>query len=80
MNSKMKYMCNECTELHDSYDVAIECCPTEIDEIYLCGHCSKSYGSDEDAANECCDDVDSDALPLVSHAELEDAGQIRLSL
>jgi hypothetical protein len=78
MNTKLRYECNECSEIHDdSYDAA-HCCP-RYDEVYECGHCHKMFGSSEDAADKCCSDVDEDALPIITHAELEAAGQLTLS-
>ncbi len=77
MNSTLKYQCNQCDDLHDDADEAMECCP-HISEIYACGHCHECFGHNEGAAESCCDDVDPDALPITSHAELEAAGQLRL--
>lgn len=78
MNPSLKYRCGECGDSHNDHDEALECCPPQINEVYLCGHCHEDYGHDEDAAENCCDDVDPDALPIASQQELEAAGQMRL--
>jgi len=80
MNPELKYQCDACDELHDSEDIAFECCAPDVIEVYLCGHCGDYYEQDKRAAEECCDDVDPDAPPLISKAELEAAGQMRLSV
>ncbi|MBL4781747.1 MAG: hypothetical protein JKX92_05850 [Porticoccaceae bacterium] len=77
MNPILKYQCNQCGDLHDDTCEAIGCCP-QISEAHTCGHCGEHFGHDEGAAESCCDDVDPDALPITSHAELEAAGQLRL--
>ncbi len=80
MNPTLKYTCGECGYLHDHHDEALECCPHLVGEEYLCGHCQAAYGCDEELAKNCCDDVDQNALPIISQQELEAAGQIRLCL
>lgn len=80
MKPTLKYICGECGDLHDHHDEALECCPQRIGEAYLCGHCQADYGCDEELAENCCDDVDPSALPIISQQELEAADQIRLCL
>ena len=80
MQPTIKYRCEECLELHDLEYRAVECCPPQVTEVYFCRHCGESYDFDEEAADGCCDDADPDAPPFVSHAELEAAGQMRLSV
>jgi hypothetical protein len=78
MNPTLKYRCDECDDLYDDDYDARHCCEPSISEVYSCGHCGESFGSDDAAAENCCEDVDPDALPIVSKAELEAAGQMRL--
>jgi len=80
MNPELKYKCDECGELHDNESIAYECCAPDVIEVYLCGHCGEYYGDNQVLANDCCDDVDPDAPPLISQAELEAAGQMQLSV
>lgn len=80
MNPLLKYACGECLEMHDDDGDALYCCPRTITEVFICGHCSEGFGTDEDAATECCADVDPDAPPIINQAELEAAGQMRLSI
>ncbi|MEZ0137326.1 MAG: hypothetical protein AB9Q17_02125 [Candidatus Reddybacter sp.] len=77
MNPTLKYLCNQCDDLHDDAYEAIECCP-QISEVYSCEHCKEVFGPNKEAAENCCDDVDPDALPIISQAELEANGQLRL--
>jgi len=74
----LKYRCNECGELHDDEYDANSCCEPTISEVYLCAHCQSQWLHDEDAARECCNDIDADTPPMISKADLEAAGQLRL--
>ena len=80
MKATLKYSCGECGELHDDEVDAAECCPPEIWKAYVCGHCGENHHYDEEAAEECCADVDPDAPQPIDKAELEAAGQMRLSV
>ena len=75
MNAELKYECTECGDIYDDSHEAAHCCP-QFYEVYQCGHCHKSFSSSEDAADDCCEDVDKDAKPMITHAELEAAGQL----
>lgn len=64
--------CGECSELHDSQYWAAECCPPEINEVYLCPKCDKHHEEESDA-RQCCADTD-----RINCRALEQAGQQRL--
>jgi hypothetical protein len=70
------WKCCECGEIHNDYDTALECCPPQIDEGYLCPLCRKYHYFSEDAYA-CCGYEDGQEIP-VSPLELEAAGQGRL--
>jgi len=75
---KARYRCHECRELHEDRRDAQNCCPPE--EVYVCSVCDQDYFR-LDEAESCCPEEegsDPDALPFISHAELEALGQLRL--
>ena len=75
---KSKWKCCECGELHEHEDDALDCCPPEVREVYVCPICTKDHNQ-QIMAFDCCDfDPDVDVLPPPSAAELEAAGQMRL--
>ncbi len=80
MEPTVKYRCGECGETHNENEDALECCPHHVHEIYYCGRCGKEFGSIEELADECCEELGPDAPPYVSPEELEAAGQMRLSI
>jgi hypothetical protein len=80
MNTTFKYRCDKCVELHNRHIDAINCCGPQITGAYLCGHCGADHGSNEDAAEDCCEDIDPTAQPFISPAVLEAHGQMRLSI
>lgn len=74
-----QWSCDNCGELHDEEDDALECCPPAITKVFFCPVCDESHLS-EQQARECCP-VDPEAPPpLPSARELEAAGQMRLFL
>lgn len=70
-----KYRCDQCLDLHEYEEAALECCPNEISEVYVCPACGDDYRTSEDA-HECCD-LGGEELPPTA-AELEAAGQLRI--
>lgn len=48
-----KWECQNCYDLHDSEDEAIECCPPEVQEVFICPKCGETNRT-EDEAIECC--------------------------
>jgi hypothetical protein len=74
---KSRWRCHECGELHDYEEDALECCPTQISEVYVCPGCNDQH-SLECETLECCG-YDPEAPPLPPTTdELEALGQMRL--
>ena len=75
---KARYRCHGCAELHEDDWDAQNCCPPE--KVYACSVCDQDYFLPDDAES-CCPEEegnDPDALPFISHVELEALGQLRL--
>lgn len=78
-----KYRCNRCGEIHDDVSDALECCAPGATEVFLCPVCGHAH-EEILSAVECCDcELSGEAeveleFQLVSKAELEQAGQVRL--
>lgn len=51
-NKCLKYQCDNCSENHDDYDDARECCKPEIHEVYVCPFegCEKDFDDFKDLA------------------------------
>jgi hypothetical protein len=73
-----KYQCSRCGDVHDFEDDAGDCCRPDVREIYECPSCKRIY-HEMSSAVACCG-FDENALPVVSAAEMERAGQLRLPL
>ena len=75
------YQCSICGEVHEGYWTAEECCPPEVDEVWLCPECEEIHGT-EDEALACCPPAPGEPLSLGAYRklreELEAAGQTRL--
>ncbi len=50
-----RYTCGECEEWYENANAAIDCCPSDADEIevYICSECDNAYRDLMEAA-ECC--------------------------
>ena len=70
MALKPYWCCMACNTLHEEEDLALECCPVEIEKTYLCPECGDDYMTEETALD-CCGHVE----PPATAAELEEAGQ-----
>lgn len=73
-----RWQCSRCDALHPYEASAEDCCPTVVYEVFVCPVCVAVF-DDEQSSLECCD-TDLDAMTVPTHAELEAAGQMRLSL
>ncbi len=76
-----KWRCDERGELHDEHADALECCQPSVSRAYVCPVCCKNYYI-ESEATECCGyhEEHEEHEEIVTAAELEAAGQCRLSL
>ena len=74
-----KWRCEECDEIHDEYDDAVECCKPRVTECFLCPVCGSNFISEEIAIG-CCnaDELPDDYIAPPTPRELEEAGQTRL--
>lgn len=74
----VKYMCDECQNVHDDHWRAEECCPPAVSKVYVCPICSDALDTEAEARS-CCD-LDSRDLPDYRPCaeELEQHGQLRL--
>jgi len=84
MNPKQvtQFQCPTCGDLHDWDYEAEDCCPLEAEKVtvWRCGNCDETLG-DQDLARLCCWDGETELEPYMpTPAELEAAGQQRLSL
>ena len=71
-----KWRCEDCGLLHEWEDDAVDCCPVEVSEVFICPLCSDDYASKIEA-KECCEhEEDTEQTP--TQAELEAAGQSRM--
>lgn len=74
-----KWRCNECQEVHNDEEEALECCRPSVSEVYFCPVCDKDCLTEQDAI-ECCDFDPEGPPPMASMAEREAAGQLRFFL
>lgn len=74
---KTKFRCNDCHELHDTEDDALDCCAPGFEERYICPLCDTDHAMAGDAFACCGFDPDGPPPPP-SAAELEAHGQQRL--
>lgn len=74
---QMMYKCHECGNLHEDYDLARECCPVWIEEVYACSVCMSEQNTEGEAVA-CCSEEKEQKEALPSLKELEAAGQKRL--
>jgi len=78
-----KWRCNDCYEIHDSEDHAVDCCPVDVRAVFVCPHCAVDYCTELEA-DECRDGHDEERVDFVrpppTAAELEAAGQQRLAI
>lgn len=74
-----KYECGLCGELHDEEEDARSCCSPEVRELFKCSDCDEVFLDEMDAGEHCSSHYD-DKPDMPTHAELEAAGQQRLSL
>ena len=74
------YRCDNCDSLHDTEEKAEDCCRPSVGEVWVCPVCRYQLDT-EDEAKSCwrSHGLDLDAMRLTA-AELEAAGQQRLSL
>jgi len=72
-----KWRCEECLDVHDYPDEALECCPPRITEVYMCPICEETHGQEANAIDCCGFELDAPPPPT-SALEMEAAGQIRL--
>lgn len=75
-----RYVCAHCESRHDHEEDAEECCRPSVTSIWICPLCSYPFVSEEEAKS--CwrsHGLDLDVMRLTA-AELEAAGQERLSL
>ena len=86
MNSIDVWQCADCGDRWESYDNALTCCAPAPQRAFRCGECGADY-HDEEEAELCCVAVDEEGItvdgenmPIISAAELEAAGQLRLPL
>jgi hypothetical protein len=75
-----KWECDRCGDVYDDEDDAGDCCPRDIEMVYICSVCGVESNFYRQAINRCdCEPPDPDAPPPPpSAAELEAAGQTRL--
>lgn len=81
MNSKnieVMYRCDECGELHDTKDMAYECCPPRVSEVFIFPTCGESHDTEESALDCCEENLDEDIPTRINPLDLEAAGQMRL--
>lgn len=73
------FRCGECGELYGYEEDALTCCAPKAEEV-LCWKCAEcgDETDDEDMARYCC--LDEDVVLPPTPAQLEAAGQQRLSL
>lgn len=76
MSLSVWYRCNECLELHDDEEDALDCCRPTVDEVFICPICSSEFLSESDAID--CHEVPDDYEPGPTPAQLEKHGQQRL--
>lgn len=70
-----QWRCDECGEVHEDWDSALECCPPSVSRVFVCPTCDKVYEM-ESMVHECDHQTDES----VTKAELEAVGQMRLSI
>lgn len=95
MGALARYRCDECGEIHDDQDAAIECCPPSVSRVFVCSECAEVFRNEEGAceccrcaevfrneegAGDCCPDVVAETFHEPTPRELEAAGQQRLEL
>jgi hypothetical protein len=85
MDAEERYRCGDCGELHEEPDQAEECCRPEVQDVWICGKCEKTFDvsytkndnkAQEAAANACC--CDEEGNEIITLADLEEAGQMRM--
>ena len=59
MTYSTKYQCSRCYRKYDHEESALECCPPEIYEIYICDTCGEEH-EESDEAELCCSDEDNE--------------------
>ncbi len=79
---EVRWRCESCGELHGFEDDAYECCRPAISERFICPECGDDFRTADSAldcltAHQADDDADA-PIHLVTAAELEAAGQMRL--
>lgn len=85
MDAEERYRCPDCSKLHSDEFDAENCCPRDIDRVWLCGKCEKEYPMsfgrrDSEAqralAEACC--KDEEGFEIITKLDLEEEGQQRL--
>lgn len=74
-----QWKCNECGDLHITEWRAEQCCPPQVGQVYVCPVCGDEHHTEKDAIA-CCGFDPGAPPPPPTMAELEAAGQLRLSL
>ena len=77
MNGQLKYVCDECGDLHDDRYDAADCCRPMIRTTWVCESCG-SENSDQTEADACCPPENPESPEAIRRqvAELEAAGQL----
>lgn len=78
--------CDSCSEVHDTEDEALDCCPARATAVYQCVACGERSTAIDDLAH-CCEAAETDAPSDVAMTAdawaaqmqaVEAAGQLRL--
>lgn len=73
MSLEERYQCSVCEQCYDDDYDAEQCCPTEIYSFLQCTECKEQY--DDYSIKECLSDECIQKRQIVTHKELELAGQ-----